>query len=141
MVGVGGSNPLVPTKQSRIERGLKGNPKGLPFLVWENFGKGLGKLFSFSERKISRYALVFNGFGSVARLVVLGQFRVCVTQQSLDVFSRKPLLFVQPRSKCPQLMKGRAASLVLDVTECCTPAAHSGHVGASSDSHQGTSWS
>ncbi len=35
MVGVGGSNPLVPTKQTRIARAVEGNPKGLPFFVWE----------------------------------------------------------------------------------------------------------
>ena len=94
MVGVVGSNPIVPTKQNPLcWRSRRAIRKGRPF----SFGSGLGKLWENphrSELQVSPHDLVLDDLFAVPFLIDSRHFRVGMAHQRLDVILRKLLLVI-----------------------------------------------
>ena len=94
MVGVVGSSPIVPTKQTRFWRYLEGDPKGSPFLFWEYFGKSLGKRPPALQLQVGPYPLILDRLLFVSLLIVGRHLAVGVAHQRLHVFGWEVLLFI-----------------------------------------------
>ena len=94
MVGVVGSNPIVPTKQNPLcWRSRRAIREGRPF----SFGNGLGKLWENphrSELQVSSHDLVLDDLFAVSFLVMAGHFRVGMTHQRLNVILWELLLVI-----------------------------------------------